>query len=66
MKRTLSLLAVLALGDALAHAADPADAVVARGKGIEVRQSELNAAFAHYRAELLTNTAQIPASGIPG
>ncbi len=52
MKRMLSFLAALTLGNAVVEAADPADAVVAHGNGIEVRQSELNSAFAHFQAEL--------------
>ena len=54
MKRMLSFLAAMTLGNGVVHAANPADAVVARGKGIEVRQSELDSAFAHYQAELRT------------
>ncbi len=46
------LLAALFLAPAPAFAAD---AVVARGTGLEIRRTELDAMFAHYKAELLAS-----------
>lgn len=57
----LVLICVLASG----LGAAPADAVVVRGKGLEIRRGELDAAFSHFKAELLSTGRLLPDEQVP-